>query len=90
MELKQKATKPVKPVTVRLEDFKKNLNKVTVESELPPFLLVMVLGELLSAMGGVAQKEYEQDKEWWEKACKEYEEWLKTQEEAHKEGEKDG
>lgn len=70
METK-KTTIPVKPVTVRLEDFKRNLNEVVAGSELPPFLLVMVLGELLTAMSGVAQKEYEQDQEAWEKACKE-------------------
>lgn len=70
METK-KTTIPVKPVTVRLEDFKRNLNEVVAGSELPPFLLVMVLGELITAMSGVAQKEYEQDQEAWEKACKE-------------------
>lgn len=90
MEPKKKITKPVKPVTVRMKDFKKNLNEVVTESELPPFLLEMVLGEMLSAMSGVAQKEYEQDREGWERDCKEYEEWLKTQEEANKEGEENG
>lgn len=62
---------PVRPVTVRLEDFKKNLNQVVAESELPPFLLVMVLREILIPMDNIAKKEYEQDREAWEKALKE-------------------
>lgn len=63
----------VKPVTVRLDDFRKNLNQVVAESELPPFLLEMVLGEMLSAMSMVAGKELAQDREAWEKACTELE-----------------
>lgn len=62
---------PVRPVTVRLEDLKKNLNQVVAESELPPFLLVMVLREILIPMDNIAKKEYEQDREAWEKALKE-------------------
>ena len=60
---------PMKPVTVRLDDFRKNLNQVVAGSELPPFLLEMVLGEMLSAMSRVAEKERAQDREAWEKAC---------------------
>lgn len=66
----KKKAEPVKPVTVRVEDFKKELNRVVAESQLPPFLLEMILGEMLSGMSSVAQKEYEQDREEWEK-CKE-------------------
>ncbi len=75
-ELKDTAKKaePVKPVTVRVWDFKKELNRVVAESQLPPFLLEMILGEMLAGMSSVAQKEYEQDREEWEKACKEGEE----------------
>lgn len=62
---------PEKPVTVRLKDFKKNLNKVVAESELPPFLLEMALGEMLLGISGVAEKEYAQDAEAWAKACEE-------------------
>lgn len=82
--------KPVKPVTVRLEDFKSNLNQVVAESQLPPFLTVTALREMLLGIGNVAQMEYEQDLGAWEKECREYEEWLKTQEKGHKEGEKNG
>lgn len=66
----KKNTEPVKPVTVRVGDFKKELNRVVAGSQLPPFLLEMILGEMLAWMSSVAQKEYEQDREEWEKACK--------------------
>ena len=61
----------MKPVTVKLDDFRKNLNQVVAGSELPPFLLEMVLGEMLSAMSRVAETEREQDREAWERACAE-------------------
>lgn len=67
----KKKAEPVKPVTVRVGDFKKELNRVVAESQLPPFLLEMILGEMLYGMSSVAQKEYEQDREEWEKVCKE-------------------
>ena len=44
-----KERKPVKPVTVKIDDFRKKLNQAVADSELPPFLLEMVLGEMLSA-----------------------------------------
>lgn len=66
-----KKADPVKPVTVKIEDFRKDLNEVVAESELPPFLLEIVLGEMLAGISSVAQKEYAQDRETWEKACKE-------------------
>lgn len=69
-DMKKKA-EPVKPVTVRVGDFKRELNRVVAESQLPPFLLEMILGEMLSGISSVAQKEYEQESEEWEKACKE-------------------
>ena len=70
------ARKPqmIKPVTVKLDDFRKNLNQVVADSELPPFLLEMVLGEMLSAMSMVAEKERAQDREAWEKSSRAYEE----------------
>ncbi|MCI8797922.1 MAG: hypothetical protein HFG89_13965 [Dorea sp.] len=74
----------IKPVTVKIEDFRKNLNKVVAESQLPPFLLEMVLGEMLTGIGNVARQEYTQDREVWEKACKE------SEEKACKEGEENG
>ena len=83
---------PVKPVTVRLDDFKKNLNRVVADSELPPFLLELVLGEMLSAMSRVAETEREQDREAWEKACAEleYEHNKESQGKTCKDGEVNG
>ena len=69
----ERKPQPVKPVTVRLDDFKKNLNRVVADSELPPFLLELVLEEMLSAMSRVAEAEREQDRESWERACAELE-----------------
>lgn len=59
----------LKPVTVRIEDFKNGLNQVVTESELPPFLLEMLLGEYLTGVRQVAQQEYVQDRIEWEKGC---------------------
>ena len=67
----ERKPQPMKPVTVRLDDFRKNLNQVVAGSELPPFLLEMVLGEMLSAMSRVSEAEREQDRKAWEKACAE-------------------
>lgn len=91
-----KERKPVRPVTVKIDDFRKKLNQAVADSELPPFLLEMVLGEMLSAMSRVAEQERQQDREAWEKACADQErmqdnqEQSKKQEKACKEGEKDG
>lgn len=67
----ERKPQPMKPVTVRLDDFRKNLNQVVAGSELPPFILEMVLGEMISAMSMVAEKERAKDREAWEKACME-------------------
>lgn len=61
--------KKVKPVTVRIEDFKENLNRAVAESELPPFMLELLLGEYLTGVRQVAQTEYAQDRAAWEKGC---------------------
>lgn len=57
-----------KPVTVRIDEFKEDLNRVVAESQLPPFLLEMLIGEYLTGVSQVAQKEYAQDRADWEKA----------------------
>lgn len=88
----ERKLQPVKPVTVRLDDFRKNLNQVVAESELPPFLLEMVLGEMLSAMSRVAEAEREQDREAWERDCAEleYEHNKESLRKACKDGEENG
>ena len=39
-----KERKPVRPVTVKIDDFRKKLNQAVADSELPPFLLEMIVG----------------------------------------------
>lgn len=73
-DTKEKESTPVRPVTVKIDDFRYDLNKVVAGSELPPFLLEMVLGEMLAGISNVARKEYAKDREAWEKARKEGEE----------------
>ena len=69
-------TMPTRPVTVRVEQLKNDIQTVVLGSELPPFMIEMILGEYLSGIRMVAQKEYAQDRANWEAE--------------RKEGEKDG
>lgn len=68
----------VKPLQVRIEDFRQNLGKVVETSELPPFLLEMIIGEYLSGISAVAKREFAAARADWESG------------EAEKDGEKDG
>ena len=63
--------KIARPVTVRVNQLKTDIQASVLKSELPPFMIEMVLGEYLAGIRIVAQKEYAQDREEWEKACKE-------------------
>lgn len=65
---RQAVKKKPRPITVKIEDFKNTLNDVIAESELPPFILEMLIGEYLAGVSHVAQREYAQDREEWEKA----------------------
>lgn len=60
-----------RPITVRINDLKSDLTNAIQKSELPPFMLEMVVGEFLSGISMVARKEYEEDLESWEKSQKE-------------------
>lgn len=66
--------KKMRPVTVRIAELKKDINEAVGRSELPPFMLEMVIGEYLTGVSAVARKEYAQDLEEWEAAQKEEEE----------------
>ncbi len=66
-----KKTPPVRPVTVRVGQLKNDIQTAVLKSELPPFMIEMILGEYLAGIRIVAQKEYAQDQAEWEKACKE-------------------
>lgn len=69
MQETEQMKKKQRPVTVRIEDFKEDLNKTVAESELPPFMLEMLIGEYLAGVSRVARQEYVQDREEWEKEC---------------------
>ena len=69
MENTKKAP-PVRPVTVRVGQLKRDIQTAVLKSELPPFMIEMILGEYLAGISRVAQKEYAQDQAVWEKACK--------------------
>lgn len=66
-----KKTPPVRPVTVRVGQLKNDIQTAVLKSELPPFMIEMILGEYLAGIRMVAQKEYAQDQAEWENACKE-------------------
>lgn len=63
-------TEQIRPVTVKIEDFKHDLQEAVTKSELPPFMLEMILGEYLSGVSIVARREYAQDRADWEKTVK--------------------
>lgn len=60
-----------RPVTIRVAQLKENIQSAVLKSELPPFMIEMILSEYLAGIKMVAQKEYAQDQAEWEKACKE-------------------
>lgn len=69
--MEKKTVDITRPVTVRVKQFKNDIQAAIVKSELPPFMLEMVLGEYLAGISIVSQKEYAQDQAEWEKACRE-------------------
>ena len=66
-----KKESPTRPVTVRVSQLKNDIQSAVLKSELPPFMIDMILSEYLAGIKMVAQKEYAQDQAEWEKACKE-------------------
>lgn len=66
MEQKKQGQKPQRPVTVKIEDFKRDLQEAVMKSELPPFMLEMLLGEYLAGVSVVAKQEYTQSRAEWE------------------------
>ena len=66
-----KKESPTRPVTVRVSQLKNDIQTAVLKSELPPFMIEMILNEYLAGIKMVAQKEYAQDQAEWEKACKE-------------------
>lgn len=54
-----------------MAQLKENIQSAVLKSELPPFMIEMVLGEYLAGIRIVAQKEYAQDRMEWEQINKE-------------------
>lgn len=69
--MEKKTVDITRPVTVRVKQFKNDIQAAVVKSELPPFMLEMVLGEYLAGISIVSQKEYAQDQAEWEAKMKE-------------------
>lgn len=65
-EKPQTQVKKQKPITVKITEFRENLSKAVAESELPPFMVEILLGEYLAGVSRVAAQEYAQDKAEWE------------------------
>lgn len=63
--------KMTRPITVRVGQLKEDIQKSVLRSELPPFMIEMILSEYLTGIRMVAQKEYAEDLESWEKSKKE-------------------
>ena len=59
-----------RPVTIRVAQLKENIQSAVLKSELPPFMIEMILGEYLAGIRIVAQKEYAQDRIEWEQTNK--------------------
>lgn len=60
--------KQTRPVTVRMEQFKEELNKAVLHSGLPAYMLEILIGEYLMGISKVAREEYAQERAEWEAA----------------------
>lgn len=60
-----------RPITVRMEGFKEELNRAVINSELPAYMLEILLGQYLQGISLIAQQEYAQDRREWEQNQKE-------------------
>ena len=66
MEKKIQKQEVERPVTVRMKEFRTDLQKIVMKSELPAFLLEMLLSEFLGGISQVAKQEYEHDQKAWD------------------------
>lgn len=55
-----------KPVTVRMKELRTDLQKIVMKSELPAFLLEMLISDFLGGISQVAKQEYEHDQKVWD------------------------
>lgn len=63
--------KKMRPVTVRIEMFKEDINKAVLNSELPAYLIEILLGQYLIGVSEIAKQEKMQEAEEWEQVKKE-------------------
>lgn len=68
--MEKKTTDMMRPVTVRVKQLKNDIQAAVVKSELPPFMIEMILGESLAGISLLAQREYMQDQIKWEEKIK--------------------
>ena len=68
--MEKKTTDMMRPVTVRVKQLKNDIQASVVKSELPPFMIEMILGESLAGISLLAQREYMQDQIKWEDKIK--------------------
>lgn len=61
----------MRPVTVRIEMFKEDINKAVLNSELPAYLIEILLGQYLIGVSEIAKQEKMQEAEEWEQVKKE-------------------
>lgn len=60
----------VKPLTVKIEDFRSAVSDAINRSELPPFMIELVMREVFAGVMNVAQQEYAQGRVEWGKISK--------------------
>lgn len=66
-ELEKLESKKIRPVTVRMEQFREDLNRAVTNSELPAYLLEILMEQYLQGISRVSQQEYAQDRAEWER-----------------------
>ena len=55
-----------KPITIRYEEFKNELEELINDSRLPPFIIEIVMQEYLNEVHGCAVAQYQKDKSIYE------------------------
>lgn len=54
-----------KPLSIRVEDYKRQLRDITSQSALPAFILEMILGEFLTGINRLSEAQYKTDIQEW-------------------------
>lgn len=59
-----------RPITVRIDDFRKTLDSAIEESHLPAFILELIWNQYFSSLHRIAMNEYSSEKEQYTKTQK--------------------